>query len=128
MNYARVVPVAMLMDAALIIGQFYYAAITLLIALVMMSVKSEIEREQLKDKRQAGWEKAEIWLAKGKWMHRQPAQEIQPSDDFSVRLGQTNGELDDCLAAVGVKPIDHRAPSRDATPAPKQPGIEWQSQ
>ncbi|ATE82558.1 hypothetical protein pdul_cds_873 [Pandoravirus dulcis] len=82
-----------------------------------MSAESEIEREQLKGKRQAGWEKAEIWLAKGKWMHRQPAQEIQPSDDFSVRLGQTNGELDDCLAAVGVEPVDHRAPLRDAAPA-----------
>ncbi|AVK77243.1 hypothetical protein pmac_cds_555 [Pandoravirus macleodensis] len=62
-------------------------------------------------------------------MHRQPAQETQPSDDFSVRLGQTNGELDDCLAAVGVEPIDHRAPSREMLlPLTKQPRIEWQSQ
>lgn len=36
MDYARVVPVAVLVDAALIIGQFYYVAIIVLLALVMM--------------------------------------------------------------------------------------------
>jgi hypothetical protein len=50
-------------------------------------------------------------------MNRQPVQEIQPLDDFSVCLGQMNGELEDCLVAVGVELIDYRAPSRDdATP------------
>ncbi|AVK77244.1 hypothetical protein pmac_cds_556 [Pandoravirus macleodensis] len=36
MDCARVVPVAVLVDAALIIGQFYYVAIIVLLALVMM--------------------------------------------------------------------------------------------